>query len=170
MIYVCGLFDMPMHVETLRPGYLVSLIQPEFQPPTPAGMTADRHHRVAVHDISERVAGATAPERAHIEDLIEFLDGRHRDEGLLVHCYAGISRSTAAALIALALDAEGREREAGLALRRAAPHARPNARIVALGDEILGRHGRLLDGLRAMGAGVPAFEERLTSIAPLEPA
>ena len=53
MIYVCSLHDMPQYVRTLRAGYLVSIVQPEFQPPTPEGVRADRHLRIAVDDISE---------------------------------------------------------------------------------------------------------------------
>ena len=47
-IYVTNLFDMPMHVRTVKPGYLVSIIQPEFQPATPPEIAAERHHRVDV--------------------------------------------------------------------------------------------------------------------------
>ena len=166
MIYVCSLFEMQHYVRLLQPGYLVSLIQPEFQPPTPAGMESSRHLRVAVHDVSESSWGSIVPEDKHVRALVAFLEERSRNEGILFHCYAGISRSTAGALIALAIDMEGRELEAAHLLRRAAPFAQPNSRIIALADRILRREGRLVAAHRAMGPRQPALEGRLVEVAP----
>ena len=166
MIYVCSLFDFEHYVRTLKPGYIVSLIQPEFQPPTPEGFDLERHHRMGVHDISMPAVGAIAPEKEHVRDLVEFLEERSRDEAVLFHCYAGISRSTAGALIALAIDMEGRELEAGRLLREAAPFAHPNARLIVLADQILGRGGRLVEAHRAMGPGRAAYEATLVEVAP----
>jgi len=164
MIYVCSLDEMPRHVGALRPGYLVSLVQPEFQPPTPLGIVAERHLRLQVHDVSEHMYGAIAPAEEHVRELIDFLAGRSRDEALLIHCFAGISRSTAAALVALSMDMEGDEMAAGRMLRRAAPHARPNALIVALADRLLGRDGRLVAAHRAMGPGTFVYEAPLVEL------
>jgi predicted protein tyrosine phosphatase len=167
MIYVCGLDEMPLHVRELQPGYLVSLVQPEFQPPTPPEVRADRHLRVAVDDISEPMRGYVTPGESDVQKLIDFLRGWPRDEALLVHCFAGISRSTAAALIALVLEADGREMEAAQRLREAAPHAQPNGRIVALADRLLGRQGRLVAARQAMGPAVAVFEGPLVKLSPL---
>ncbi len=166
MIYVCSLHEMPHYARALRPGYLVSLVQPEFQPPTPDEVQAEHHLRIAVDDVSERGWGAVFPEEEHVQDLVTFLDRRSRGEGLLIHCYAGISRSTAAALITLSLDMDGREMEAAQILRRAAPHARPNQRIVALADKILGKQGRLVAARLAMGEATPAYEAPLVTVTP----
>jgi predicted protein tyrosine phosphatase len=167
MIYVCSLHDMPHHVRTLRVGYLVSLVQPEFQPPTPASISADRHLRVAVHDISEPEYGGVVPREIHLRRLLAFLQSWPGDEPLLLHCYAGVSRSMAAALIALCLEHDGREMEAAQILRAAAPHAQPNARMIALADQILGRQGRLVAAREAMGPATPVFEGPLVKLSPL---
>ena len=167
MIYVCNLFDMPYYTRALRAGYLVSLVQPEFQPPTPAGVRPERHLRVAVDDISEPMEDSVVPGEGHVRDLITFLCDWPGSEPLLLHCYAGVSRSTAAALIALTLGAEGREMEAAQALRDAAPHAHPNARIIALADQLLGRHGRLIAARSAIGPGEPVGEAPLIALRPL---
>lgn len=164
MIYICNLRDMPQHVRKLRPGYLVSLVQPEFQPPTPSEVRADRHLRVAVHDISEPEYGVVVPEEVHVRELLAFLQGWPGDEPLLMHCYAGVSRSMAAALIALSLEDDGREMEAARVLRAAAPHAQPNARIVALADRLLGRRGRLVAAREAMGPATLVFEGPLVEL------
>jgi predicted protein tyrosine phosphatase len=152
MIYVCNLIDMPGHVASLMPSHLVSLVAPHEQPPTPDGVLAERHLRVEVHDISTPLLGHILPEREHVATLVDFLRGwRHEEAPVVVHCIAGISRSTAAALIGLVIKAGGREREAAMALRRSAPHAQPNRRIVALADDLLGCQGRLIAAREAMG-------------------
>ncbi len=156
MIYVTSLFEMPEYVRALRPGSLVSIIQPELQPDTPAEIDPRDHHRVPVHDIAQPEPGSIHPSQHHVAALIEFLQEWSVDRSLMIHCYAGNSRSTAAALIALAMKKSGSELDAAAALRRAAPHAQPNRLIVSLADRILGLEGRLVAGREAMGAGEPA--------------
>jgi predicted protein tyrosine phosphatase len=77
---------------------------------------------------------------------------------------AGISRSTAAALIALALTAPGREELVARQLRRAAPHASPNRRIIALADRLLARDGRLIAARESMGAAEPLVAGPLVAL------
>ncbi len=155
MIYVCGKREMPGHVRELRPSHLVSLVESENQPPTPEEIFSERHHRVLVDDVCESCEGCRVPVREDVEALISFLQTWGGSDPLLIHCMAGVSRSMAAALIALALPAEGMEHEAAQAMRMSAPHARPNPLIVALGDDLLGRHGRLVTAHKAMGEAAP---------------
>ena len=149
-IYITNLFDLPSHVAVLRPGYLVSIIQPVFQPETPPEIDPQRHLRVSVDDISEPDSGSILPGQQHIEELVAFLDEWQPDEFLMVHCYAGVSRSTAAALIGHFMKC-GDELASARSLRAAAPHASPNRCIIALADDILGCGGRLIEAREAMG-------------------
>jgi len=152
MIYVCNLHEMPGHVAALGPTHLVSLVAPDEQPQTPAGIELERHLRVGIHDISEPLDGHVLPAAEHLSEVIDFLRAwSHADGALLVHCVAGISRSMAVALIALVVKAGGREREAAEQVRKAAPHALPNTRMIALADRILGCEGRLIAAREAMG-------------------
>lgn len=152
MIYVCNLIEMPRYAEALGVSHLVSLVSPDEQPPTPAIVAAERHHRVGIHDISEPLDGHVLPDPEHIAGLIDFVRSWSPDEApILIHCVAGISRSMAAALITLALKAPGRELEAARHVRQAAPHAYPNRRMVAVADELLGCEGRLIEAREAMG-------------------
>lgn len=167
MIYVCNLREMPRHVAALRPTHLVSLLSHDEQPPTPEGFPAERHHRVPVHDICDPWEGLVCPAEEHVLELIGFLHQWEKEGPILIHCFAGISRSMAAALVTLALAAEGREMEAAQALRRVAPHAQPNRRIVALADEALGRGGRLLAARDAMGPARILPEGPLVRVDPL---
>jgi predicted protein tyrosine phosphatase len=78
---------------------------------------------------------------------------------MLIHCWAGISRSTAAAFI-LACDRAGAGSEARLArmLRERAKHADPNRLMVRIGDDLLGRRGKMVDAIEAIGRGAIATQ------------
>jgi predicted protein tyrosine phosphatase len=153
MIYVCNLAELPHHCTAVQPSHVLSLVSPEELPPTPGGIAPERHLRVAVHDIVEPLDGCVVPDAEHVAQVIDFLRAwRHDEAPVLIHCVAGISRSMAAALIGLVVKAGGREEEAARALRRAAPHAWPNRRIVALADAQLGCAGRLIAARETMGA------------------
>jgi predicted protein tyrosine phosphatase len=169
MIYVCNLRELPDHCQVLGPSHLVSLVSDSEQPATPAGMQVERHLRVVIHDINEPLFGHILADERHIADLIAFVRAWPPDQGpLLIHCMAGISRSTAAALIALVTKAGGRELEAAERLRRAAPHAYPNRRMIALADLLLRCDGRLVAAREAMGTPRLAFSGPLVSL-PLLP-
>jgi predicted protein tyrosine phosphatase len=142
---------MPDRVAELRPARLISLLPPEEQPPTPVLIASSDHLRLLIDDIAEPQAGANAPARPHIETLVSFLRSSPPRSSLLIHCMAGVSRSPAAALIAMALDALGRERDVALLLRSAAPFVDPNRLMIRVADEVLERKGRLVAALASMG-------------------
>jgi predicted protein tyrosine phosphatase len=78
---------------------------------------------------------------------------------MVVHCYAGISRSTAGAFVAACALNPGRD-EMALAreLRRLSATATPNIRIVSLADRVLGRGGRMVEAIDSIGRGEMAYE------------
>jgi len=80
-----------------------------------------------------------APERHHVEQLISFARNLPENPGILVHCDAGISRSTAAALI-LHYLCLGNPVDAANALLQNQPNALPNRLFVHYADELLGSH------------------------------
>jgi len=151
-IIVCGLGDVPTVIRTRRPSHMVTLLDPSSMIETPKGVEPERHLRLGVNDIAEPTEGLVLPGEDVVRQLLDF--GRAWDESapLLIHCWAGISRSTASALIlACERNPNTPEREIALSMRRAAPHASPNRRIVALADDLLGRCGRMVDAVDAMG-------------------
>lgn len=165
MIYVCNLRELPDHVQVLSPSRLVSLVSEEEQPATPPGMLVDRHLRVVIHDINEPLFGHILADERHIAELIAFVRAWPPADGpMLIHCMAGISRSTAAALIALVTKAGGREMAAAEQVRRAAPHAYPNRRMIALADHLLQCDGRLIAARVAMGTPRLAFSGPLVAL------
>lgn len=150
-ICVCGLDDVPDLAERMRPNRLISVLPKCEQPPTPPQLQAYDHLRVLVDDVDEPQSGFTAPARAHVDALIAFLRDTPPGASILIHCLAGVSRSPAAALVALALDAPGRELAAAKVLRRAGPFVWPNRLIIQLADAALQRDGALVRALDGMG-------------------
>jgi len=145
------------HVERLianrRPSHLVTLLDPDWMIDTHAAFAPERHLRLNVHDVHAPTAGLQAPDAALVERLLDFGETWEGTAPMLVHCFAGISRSTASAFIlACARDPAADEAAIAQRLRAAAPHAFPNRLIVALADRRLGRRGRMIAAVEAMGA------------------
>lgn len=159
MIHVCSLARLHATVEETGARHIVTLINAETEVPRPACVAADDHLFLGMHDIIEELEGYTAPTETHVHDLIAFVERWHRRTPLVVHCYAGISRSTAAAFIAACTISPKRD-EASLAqaIRRLSPTALPNARLVAHADRILGRNGRMIRAVEQIGPGVACYE------------
>jgi predicted protein tyrosine phosphatase len=112
-----------------------------------------------VSDIVEAVQGQVLPEATHLDELIGFVHAWDRAEPMVIHCFAGVSRSTAAAYIAACvLKPERDEFAVARALRAASPTATPNARLVALADAALGRGGRMNAAIATIGRGEICFE------------
>ena len=80
---------------------------------------------------------------------------------MVIHCYAGISRSTASAFMAAcALNPHRDESSIARQIRAASPTAYPNRLIVTLADQVLGRDGRMVRALDDMGPGNMSIEGR----------
>lgn len=158
-IIVTPLSAVPDSIRRYRPSRLVTLLSPEHMIDTPEGLARDAHLRLALNDIAESWAGDAPPDESHVERLIGF--GRSWDARapILVHCWAGISRSMAAAFTLLCDRlGPGHELAIAQAIRSRAPHADPNRLIVRLADEALGRDGRMIEAVESIGRGVLVTE------------
>jgi predicted protein tyrosine phosphatase len=164
-IYVAPLSLVETTVADANVSHLVTLINGETLISTPPSIVPDRHLRLAMNDICEPQPGLVLPCETHVADLITFAREWDRQAPLLIHCWAGISRSTAAAFISLcALNPEGSEIELARALRRASPTAYPNRLLVALADEILTRDGRMINAVEEIGRGEIAEEAEVFAL------
>jgi predicted protein tyrosine phosphatase len=161
-ILVTPLSAVPDVIRSHRPSHLVTLLSPEHMIETPEGFRRDRHLRLGVNDVIDIHAGDNPPAVSHVEELLAFSRSWPADDPILVHCWAGISRSMAASYIILC-DRLGRGSElfAAKAIRARAPHAYPNALLVQYADEMLGRQGRMIDAIRSIGAGTMVAEGAL---------
>lgn len=158
-VYVCALRHVPDMAARTGALHLVSAIDAELAPQTPGSIARDRHLKLDMHDIIEARPGHTPPGSDHVERLIEFVHDWNREGPLLIHCFAGISRSTAAAFIALCtLNPKAPEDVIACAIRRSSDTAIPNRRFVALADAALKRDGRMVEALAKMGRNRAALE------------
>jgi predicted protein tyrosine phosphatase len=125
----------------------------------PNGVEAKNHLILSVDDITAPLDGYTAPAQEHVERLITFVKDWDRAAPMVVHCYAGISRSTAGAFVAACtLNPKRSEQDIAWDIRRASRAAQPNARIVSFADNLLGREGRMVRAIETIGPGSGAFE------------
>ncbi len=159
MLYVCSLPRMPEVVERERAARLVSLVNAGTPVERPATIQEADHLTLSMHDIVDVLPEMTPPGQVHVENLLEFAQSWDRQKSMVVHCFAGISRSTAAAyIIASALSPRRDEAELAWQLRLASPSATPNLRLVTFADDLLGRNGRMVEAIKAIGRGTDAFE------------
>jgi predicted protein tyrosine phosphatase len=154
MIHVCSLARLEETVEQTGARHIVSLIGDEARLARPSCIAPKNHLWLRLHDISIPLDGYIVPAEEHITNLLNFVREWDRRAPLIVHCYMGISRSTASAYATVcALNPRRDEASIALALRRASATATPNARIVSLADRLLGRHGRMIAAIENIGRG-----------------
>ncbi len=153
VILVSSLSRVPTIARERKPSRLVSLLDPESS--FPRGHGVEHHLELPMHDINEDYPGWNAPAHKQVEQLIGFVEQWEQAKGpILIHCYAGISRSTATAFVTACIhNPRADEAELAWALRRASASAWPNPRIVALADAHLGRGGRMIRAVETIGPG-----------------
>lgn len=159
MIHVCSLSRLHETVERTGARHVITLINGGTVLTRPSNVDPTNHLFLGLNDIVEEIEGLVAPGETHMHEMLEFVRGWPRESPLVIHCYAGISRSTAAAYATLCtLLPERDEAELAWRLREASPTATPNARLVALADAALRREGRMVRAIEAIGRGADAFE------------
>jgi predicted protein tyrosine phosphatase len=157
-IIVCPLSRAETLAREHNASHVVSLLDPGTAFPV-VGHVGERHLRLEVHDIEAELEGLDPMCNTRMGRILEFVQGWGRDEPILIHCYAGISRSTATAFItACAHNPGADEEEIAIALRDASSTASPNRRFIALADATLGRNGRMTRAIEKIGRGPPWYE------------
>jgi predicted protein tyrosine phosphatase len=129
--------------------HVLSLIDPDCPVPeitfgaSPKGSTVLKFNDIISHQL-----GLVHPRPEHIEAILRVGHSIRNDGGhLLIHCHAGVSRSTAAAAILMAQNSRQSGDELFAQLLRLRPQAWPNSLMVRIGDDLLGRGGTLLKAL-----------------------
>jgi predicted protein tyrosine phosphatase len=158
-LHVSSLARLNETVAAVGASHVVTLINAATIVERPPGIAPERHLFLGMSDIVATLDGHILPGEDHVARFLGFVEGWDQAAPLVIHCWAGISRSTAAAYIAAcALNPRLDESELAAALRAASPSATPNARLVALADDRLGRAGRMARAIAAIGRGEDAFE------------
>jgi predicted protein tyrosine phosphatase len=161
MIIVSPLSAVQTLVDQHGVSHVVSLLGPDTPHRQFTGIKLDNHLKLTFHDIIEPMDGFSHPQPEHAEQLVSFLQGWAREMPILIHCWAGISRSTASAFTAMCmLRPAANEKEIAWELRAASPSATPNRLLVSYADELLGRGGRMVAAIDSIGRGVDAYEGR----------
>ena len=160
MIHVCSLARLYATVEETEGRHIVTLLRLTDRVTRPEHIHPENHLILAVDDIVSAPADdQTLPGDAHVSRLITFAKTWDRTAPMVVHCFAGISRSTAAAFVAAcALNPRRDESEVAQAIRKASPTASPNTRIIAVADRLLERNGRMVRAVETLGPAQAAME------------
>ena len=159
MIHVCSLSRLHRTVEDTGAQHVVTLLKDVDLVRRPDTIAPANHLVLGMDDITEPLHGYIAPADDHVTKLIAFVRRWNLRNPLVIHCYAGISRSTAGAfLAACALNPQRDELLIAQALRRASATAAPNLRIVSLADRVLEREGRMTSAIEMIGQAHPTTE------------
>lgn len=158
---ICGIPELDEHCAA-GVTHVLSILDPDTPDP-PAFAAFAPHRRLALrfHDVIEPLPARLPPARADVERLLAFghelsdTPGSH----LLIHCHAGVSRSTASAALILAQARPDRSARDTLdAVAQLRPRAWPNLRMLEFGDDLLGRNGEIVAAVAAIYRRVLARE------------
>lgn len=142
-----------------RASHILTLVNDGTVFARPPVVQKRNHLHVAVHDILAPAEGMVYPAETHVDEILGFARRWDRAAPMIVHCFAGISRSTAAAFsILCAARPDLDEEVVAQRIRQRSPEATPNSRIVSIADAMLGRSGRMVRAVEKIGRGIDAFE------------
>lgn len=153
-LWVCSLPEVEAVRAQSQPSHVLSLLAPDAEAPDLSDLPESQRLLLRFNDITAPRDGFIAPDPSHVDAILAFSRGWPGPRPLLIHCLAGISRSTAAAyIIACDRAGPGCERILARRLRATAPSATPNALLVAHADKALGRDGRMIAAIEDIGRG-----------------
>jgi predicted protein tyrosine phosphatase len=159
MIVVSSLSNLNNVPTQYDPSHVLTLLSPDdVGRALQLSVPPEWHLKLHFHDIAERRPGLIEPSSEMIKAMLDFGSTWTDARPMLIHCWAGISRSSAAAFLMACEQNNGYEHEIANELRRLAPSATPNRLMVALADDLLGRGGRMVEAIDRIGRGIDAFE------------
>ena len=145
---VCGIEELPGHCNA-DVSHVLSILDPDYPVPEVFGAFGE-HQKLEVrfHDIIDETPGLVLPRDDHVAAILAFgrdlLAEPTATAHLLVHCHAGISRSSASLALILAQAMPEKSADAVLStVHRIREKAWPNLRLIEIGDAMLGRNGTL---------------------------
>src|SRR5471030_3319577 len=139
MIHVCSLARLYATVDETGARHIVTLLRLTDRVERPRHIAPENHLVLAVDDIAMPMEGYTVPAQEHVERLIHFVGRWDRAAPMVVHCFAGISRSTAGAFVAACALNPARDE-------------------LSIADRLLKRDGRMVRAIETIGPGELATE------------
>ena len=146
---ICGLDELADYAGA-DVSHVVSIIDPAIRDPAVFKIYPPHVHvTYRFDDVIREIPGFMAPEPQDVQRILAYGENLHHQtvRHLLIHCHAGVSRSTAMAAILMAQGNPGREEEAFAEIRRIRPRSWPNSRMIEFADAQLGRGGALTAAL-----------------------
>ncbi len=160
-IHVCSLSKLQNTIQLSKAQSVISLVNAGISVPYPLSIPLENRLRLTFNDIEKKLPGYIEPKERDIRKFLAFINSWNKKQALIIHCWMGVSRSTAAAFIALCnFYPEKDERSLAKLIREKSPEATPNKRLVALADEFLQRNGSMVDAIHQIGRGKDCFEGR----------
>src|SRR5258707_2880616 len=157
MIHVCSLARLHDTVQQSGALHIVTLLKHTDRVERPNHISETNHLVLGVDDITIPMDGYVVPCEEHVGKLLSFVRGWDRAKPLVVHCYAGISRSTAGAYVAAcALNPRRDEFAIARELRRASATATPKSPLVPLADRMPCPEGRMVAAIPPIAHGAMA--------------
>jgi predicted protein tyrosine phosphatase len=146
-VYICSFHTLQKRINQIRPAKLISILGDADSAPFPEFRASD-HLKLLIDDVCRPCRGFSHATKAHLKQVFEFTRDWNGRDPILIHCWAGSSRSPAIALAVLLQKFS--EDEASLVQRLSSrgPHIRPNELIVSLTDDELRLGGRLTGAVR----------------------
>lgn len=158
-LHVCSWAKLNATVATTGARDVLTVIKNIGQVATPPDIEPARHLKLDFADIIAPMEGQQMASEAQVRDILAFGQNWDRAAPMVIHCYAGVSRSTASAFaIACALRHDIGEEDWAARIRRLSPTATPNLHLVALADRVLNRKGRMVRAIEEIGRGEDCFE------------
>ena len=158
MICACSLGHLTPTIARTKPSHILSLLSPNQDTPRIIESGNAQTLRLSFNDIREALPNLIVPSTALIQQIVSFSRSWPAERPLLIHCWAGISRSSAAAYIIACDRNPGYEETIAATLRARAPFATPNSLMITLADAFFERGGRMVEAIERIGRGADAFE------------
>ena len=155
-IVVCPLSKLPESLARHKPARVVSILDPGSDFPNLGPSYVGRHLCLEFHDIHLPTLDHVLPGATHIDRLLRFFNRWDPLDTLLIHCRAGIGRSTATAFIAACYrNPDIDELEIAKMLRSASSLARPNKTLIRIADNAMARKGRMSAAMETVLRDLP---------------
>ena len=155
MIIVCSLSDLVDVCESVKPKYLISVIDPGYEPETPKFV--QNHLKLGFDDIikvspdnhifrlnTEEIP-QLPPNNSHIDSIEKFTNNWNVNEDIVIHCWCGVSRSMATATYLMCKEDSSNVDRNIKYIRSIAPHANPNKLLIQLFENSLKLNGQITD-------------------------